>query len=227
MTHLAAAVGSLLLLAPPTSTPPAPDGWTVLFDGRGTDAWRGYNLDAFPAKAWVVEDGALKTVTGVKEHPDLISREKYRDFELELEWKVAPGGNSGVFYRAAELPPPAPVWHSAPEMQVLDDAVHRDGKEPKTSASSLYALIAPTGKTLKPVGQWNQVRVKVQGQRVEHWLNGQKVVEYDLDSDALKALIAGSKFKDMPRFAREPEGHIALQHHGEEAWFRNIKISTK
>ena len=206
-----------------TSAALAGDGWTMLFDGRSTRAWRGYNRGSFPAGCWAVEDGALKTVKSEGGGCDLVTRRTYRDFELALEWKVGKGGNSGVFYRAAELPPPAPIWHSAPELQILDDGAH-PAATPQTLAGSLYDLIAPVDKVLRPVGEWNEARVVVRGPHVEHWLNGRKVLEYELGSDALAALIAASKFKDMPRFAREKEGHIGLQHHGEEAWFRNIRI---
>ena len=222
LPSLAAALGILLLVAPRAAA--TAEGWKVLFDGRSTEAWRGYNRDAFPSDSWVVEGGTLKTVAGAKNPVDLVTRDTYRDFELELEWKVGPRGNSGVFYRAAELPAAAPMWHSAPELQILDDDGHDASMSPRTSAGSLYDLIAPTGKTLRPVGQWNKVRLLVQGDHIEHWLNGRKVVEYELGSDELKALILASKFKDMPRFAREAEGHVGLQNHGEEAWFRNIRI---
>jgi hypothetical protein len=195
--------------------------WTVLFDGTSTAAWRAYGGDAFPKSGWVVEKGLLKAVAGA-DRTDIVTREKYGDFELELDWRVTPGGNSGVFYRVAEGP--EAVWHSGPEMQILDDERHKDGKDEKTSAGSLYALMAPKGKKLRPVGEFNSSRVVARGNHVEHWLNGTKVVEYELGSDALKALIAASKFKDMPRFAKEREGHVALQHHGDDVFFRNVRI---
>jgi hypothetical protein len=195
--------------------------WVVLFDGRSTDAWRCYNRGSFPDKGWEVVGGTLKTVAGGA-RCDLVTKEKYQDFELELEWRVSPGGNSGIFYNVAEGPPNS--FETGPEMQVLDDERHRDGKDPKTSAGALYGLIAPTDKTLRPVGQFNKARLVVRGGRVEHWLNGRKIVEYDLNSDSLKALTAASKFRDMPRFARETGGHVALQHHGEEVWYRKIRI---
>lgn len=195
--------------------------WVVLFDGRSTDAWRCYNRDSFPDKGWQVEGGQLKTVV-VSDRCDLVTREKYQDFELEIEWRVSPGGNSGIFYNVAEGPPNS--YETGPEMQVLDDERHPDGKNPKTSAGSLYGLVAPTNKTLRPVGQFNKARLVVRGGHVEHWLNGRKIVEYTLGSDSLRALIAASKFKDMPRFAQERSGHIALQHHGEEVWFRKVRV---
>jgi len=196
-------------------------GWTVLFDGATTAAWRGYGRDSFPAGGWVVEKGTLKTVaTG--DRCDIITRDRYTDFELELEWSVSPGGNSGIMYHVVEGP--ATAWQSGPEMQVLDDDKHKDGKEPKTSAGALYALIAPKDKSLRPVGEFNATRLLAYGNHVEHWLNGRKLLEYDLGSEALGALIANSKFKDYPRFAREKEGHVALQHHGDDVWFRNVRI---
>lgn len=202
---------------------PSPSGWKVLFDGRSTAAWRGYSRDSFPASCWVIEGDSLKTVAGAKGPCDIITRDKYRDFELELEYKVSPGGNSGVMYRVAELPG-EPSWHSGPELQILDDDKYREGS-PKNWTGALYDMIAARDKTVRPVGEWNEVRLLVRGHHVEHWLNGKKVVEYELGSEATRALIAGSKFKDLPRFAREPEGHIALQHHdGGDVWFRNVRV---
>ena len=195
--------------------------WQVLFDGKSTDAWRCYNRDSFPDKGWKVEGGLLKTIVG-GDRCDLVTKEKYQDFELELEWRVSPGGNSGVFYHVAEGPPNS--FETGPEMQVLDDERHRDGKDPKTSAGALYGLLAPANKTLRPVGRFNKARLVARRGHVEHWLNGRKIVEYDLGGDSLKALIAASKFKGMPRFAREASGHVALQHHGEEVWYRKIRI---
>jgi len=199
----------------------AEDRWIVLFDGKSRDAWRGYQRKDFPDKGWSIDQGAFKTIVG-GDQVDLITKRKFRNFELELEWKVSPGGNSGVFYRASEED--KAIWHSAPEVQVLDDERHRDGRNPKTSAASLYALIAPGGKKLRPVGEFNHLRVVLRGSNGEHWLNGVKVVEYELGSPQLRDLIAESKFKNMPRFSVLPEGHIGLQHHGEEVWFRKIRV---
>jgi Domain of Unknown Function (DUF1080) len=204
----------------------APGPWKTLFDGKSTDAWRGYNRDAFPTDVWKVENGELKTIEGAKNPVDIITKDKYRDFELELEWKIKPGGNSGIIYRVAELPKPSESWHSGPEMQVLDDDKHKDALDPKTSAGSLYALVAPTNKTLNPPGQWNKVRLVVNGTHVEHWLNGKKVVDADLASPQIKALIAASKFKAYPQFAQEREGYIALQFHGDEVAYRNVRIRS-
>lgn len=200
--------------------------WQVLFDGRSTDSWRGFLRDSFPSKCWTVEGEALKTIKDCDkaDQVDIITKNKYQNFELELEWRVSPGGNSGIIYLVSE--DEDETWKTGPEMQVLDDEKHPDGKNPKTSAGALYGLIAPTDKTLRQVGDYNRVRLVVRNGHVEHWLNGRKVVEYDLGSDTLKSLIAQSKFKDYPRFAQNREGYIALQHHGDEVWYRNIRIRT-
>jgi hypothetical protein len=213
--------GAALALLLVAWTPGQPRArWITLFDGKSTDAWRGYKAETFPAEGWTVEDGAIKATTGG--HGDIVTKETFRDFELELEWRVSPGANSGIFYGATE--DQEYIWQSAPEMQVLDDDKHADGKNPKTSAGALYALIAPTGKVLRPVGEWNKVRIVVRGNHVEHWLNGKKVVEYDRGSDALKQLIAQSKFSAYPAFTASPEGRIGLQNHGDDVWFRKIRI---
>lgn len=205
---------------PCCSSSDAKSGWVTLFDGKSTEAFRGFKRDSFPKESWKVEDGVLKTIPG--NGTDVITRDEYESFELTLEWKISPGGNSGVMYHVSEAFNTA--WQTGPEMQVLDDSKHKDGGNPKTSAGALYALIAPTNKVVKPAGEWNQVRLLVNKNHVEHWLNGRKVVQYELNSPELEKLIAESKFAKMPRFAKEKLGHIALQHHHDEVWYRNIKI---
>jgi len=195
--------------------------WTVIFDGKSTDALRGYKQKTFPGKVWVIDGDAIKATAG--REGDIITKETYEDFELELEWKISSGGNSGIMYRVAETNGPA--WYTGPEMQVLDDKKHADGKNPKTSAGALYDLIAPNkDKKLKPVGEWNSARVLMKNGHVEHWLNGAKVVEYEWDGPEIRALIDKSKFKDMPGFMKQKSGHIALQHHGDTVWYRNVRI---
>ena len=213
----------VLLLTVVVAAPAAANQWQTLFDGKSLAAFRCYNKPDIPAGIWSIEDGTLKTIPGVKNGCDLITRDKYKDVEFEIEWKVPPKGNSGIVYRVAELPG-KPSWNSGPEMQILDDAGHRDGGDARRSAGALYDLIAPTGKTVNPAGQWNKARIVMKGNHVEHWLNAKKIVEYEWGSPHVQTLIADSKFKDMPRFMKEPEGHIAIQHHGEEAWFRNIRV---
>ena len=198
--------------------------WQVLFDGKSVASWRGFRRQTFPDKCWAVEGGSLKTVAGCdkSDQVDIITRNKYKDFELELEWRVTPGANSGIIYLVSE--DEDQTWKTGPEMQVLDDEKHPDGKIPKTSAGSLFDLIAPTNKILRPVGEYNQARLVVRNGHVEHWLNGKKVLEYDLASDNLASLIAQSKFKNFRQFARLSEGYIALQFHGDTVWYRNVRV---
>jgi hypothetical protein len=202
--------------------------WTVLFDGKSTDHLRGYQMSTFPQDAWKIQDGALVTQTGVP-NIDLVTKEEYKDFELEFEWKVSEAGNSGVFYHVQEVASQqsgngnSPNWLDNFEMQILDDINFND-KEPKRSAGSLYDLITPQKKKLKPVGEYNQARLVVNKGHVEHWLNGVKVVEYQIGSPELNQLISNSKFKENSNFAKSSSGHIMFQHHGQQVWLRNIKV---
>ena len=194
-------------------------GWKLLFDGKSTDQWLGYGKDSFPAEGWQVRDGCI---VRVGPGGDIMTREEFTDFELALEWRICPGGNSGIFYRVDGSLPYA--WASGPEMQVLDNREHYDGANTKTSAGSNYALHAPVRDVTVPVGFFNQARILVQGNHVEHWLNGVKVVEYELGGPEWKELVAASKFKSMPHYGQSPKGHIVLQDHGDRVWYRDIKI---
>ena len=193
--------------------------WIVLFDGEKVNGLRGYKQKGLP-DSWVIVDGTMKTIPG--HGVDLISENVYKNFELELEWKVPKGGNSGIFYFATEEG--KHIYESAPEMQVLDNIAHRDGLRDVTTAGSLYDLIAPIKNVVKTVGEFNQVRIKVEDNHVEHWLNGIKILEYEYQSEHMKALIAKSKFKTMPLFAKASSGHIGLQGDHGEIWYRNIRI---
>lgn len=193
-------------------------GWRLLFDGRTTTGWRGYGLDTMPS-GWAVVNGAL---TRVGQTRDIVTRDEFGDFELSLEWKIERGGNSGVMYRVHESENPS--YFSGPEMQVLDDARHPDGKDPLTSAGSDYALYPAPRGVVKPAGQWNAARIVVKGNHVEHWLNGKKVVEYELHSPDWKARVAKSKFSAWPEYGQYARGHIALQEHGARVQFRDVKI---
>jgi hypothetical protein len=194
------------------------DGWRLLFDGKTTDGWRGYRKATMPA-GWQVLDGAL---TRVDSAGDIVTKEQFRNFELALEWQVVKGGNSGIFYRVSEdLEYP---WLSGPEMQVLDDAGHPDGKSPLTSAGAMYGIYPARRGVVRPGGEWNSVRILVQGNHVEHWLNGVKLVDAELGSPDWEARVKRSKFATMPRYGRNSEGHIGLQDHGDRVAFRNIKI---
>ena len=206
----------LLLFAGCSSNPE----WIVLFDGEKVNGLRGFKQSGFPSDDWTIVNGELKTIPG--HGVDLISEDIYKDFELELEWKVPVGGNSGIFYFATEEGDY--IWQSAPEMQVLDDSTHTKGKNTLTSAGSLYDLIAASESIVKSIGEFNKVRIKVKDNNVEHWLNGIKVIEYKYQSDHMKALIAKSKFKNMPLFAKAKEGRIGLQGDHGEIWYRNIRI---
>src|SRR5918992_1321039 len=195
-------------------------GWRSLFDGRTTAGWRGYKQATIPS-GWQVVDGAL---TRVGSGGDIITTDQFANFELALEWKVAPGGNSGIFYRVTEEGEAA--YHTGPEMQVLDDARHQDGGSPLTSAGSLYGIYAAPAGVVKPAGEWNAVRIVVNGSHVEHWLNGVKVVDYELGSSDWEKRVGEAKFKEWPAYGRAKRGHIALQDHGDWVAYRNIKIKV-
>jgi hypothetical protein len=193
-------------------------GWKLLFDGKTTQGWRGFNKDKCP-DGWQVVDGALVRVGSAG---DIITTEQFDNFELAFDWRVAEAGNSGVFFRVSE--DAGAVYETGPEYQILDNAKHPDGRSKLTSAASNYALHAPAKDVTKPVGQWNQSKIAVSGNHVEHWLNGQKVVEYELGGDEWTELVKQSKFSSMPRYGREPKGHIALQDHGDRVEYRSIKV---
>ena len=195
-------------------------GFALLFDGVSLDAWRGYGRDDLPG-AWSAVDDAL-TCTPGGDGGDIITRETFTDFDLRLEWRLGEGGNSGVFFGVVEGPRRS--YHSGPEIQVLDNAGHPDGRNAITSAGSNYALHAPTADVTRPLGEWNEVRVVREGNRVRQWLNGTLVVEYELGTDEWKALVAASKFSEWPDYGIHHEGHIALQDHGNPVWFRNLRI---
>ena len=197
------------------------DDWIILFNGDDVSHWRAFNQEEFPFDGWAIENGTLKTIVGGNK-VDIITRDVYKDFEFVLEWKVSPSGNSGIFYFATEKGDY--IWQTAPEMQVLDNTAHHDGKRKVTSAGALYDLIPPIEDVSKSVGEFNEARILVDNNRVEHWLNGKKILEYNYGSDELNGLIAKSKFASMPLFANEKTGHIGLQHHGEEVWYRNVRI---
>ena len=194
-------------------------GWRLLFNGTSLEGWRGYKKPA-PPDHWKVADGAI-TVTGRK--GDLITTEQFKDFELSLEWKLGkPGGNSGLMFRVVEEGDEA--HFTGPEVQIIDAPVPSDPVKALTANGSNYALHAPARDVARPLGQWNQLRVLVKGAHVEHWLNGEKLLEYELWSPDWEARMKASKFVKMPGYGRAKAGHIALQEHGDPVAFRNIKI---
>lgn len=202
--------------------------WIILFDGSSTDEFRGYNMKSFPDQAWKVEDSALVTQTGVP-NIDLVTKDAYKNFELIFDWKVSIGGNSGVFFHLKESLTHesgngnSPNWLDNYEMQLLDDIGFNDTAAIR-SAGSLYDLIIPRNKHLKPVGQYNHAKLIVKGNHVEHWLNGNKVVEYEMGSPAMNKLLKESKFSNNPNYGKSPNGFIMLQHHGQKVWFKNIRV---
>ena len=215
------AVGILASQEPASNTLTAAErkaGWLLLFDGKTLDKWRAYAAPQVP-KGWQAVDG---TITRIGGGGDLMTRDQFANFELALEWRISPGGNSGIMFRVVEGPE-AP-YHTGPEMQILDNANHADGKAPETSAGSNYALHAPIRDVTRPVGSWNAVRLIAHGNTVEHWLNGVKVVEYELGSADWLARVRPSKFNDWPGYGKAPRGHIVLQDHGDVVSFRNLKI---
>jgi hypothetical protein len=205
-------------------------GWTLLFDGKTTNGWRGFKRDHFPVDGWAVVDGTLARVasqTPLTEGGDIITDGEYENFELRLEWKISPGGNSGVKYLISEDAVPRGHTGLGFEMQVLDDLRHPDaklGRNGDRTTGSLYDLIPPSEHRAHAVGDWNQARIIVRGTHIEHWLNGAKVVEFERGSPAFKALIAESKFKVNPGFGDVSRGHILLQDHGNQLWYRSIAI---
>lgn len=193
--------------------------WRSLFDGKTLDGWRGYQMFRAPV-GWRAQDGVLS-----KRYPteDLISADVFGDFELELEWKIGPGGNAGIFYRGTEQY--KAIYYTAPELQLLDDAAAPDGKDRLTAAGAAYAIYPSPAGVVKAAGEWNSTRIICKGAHVEHWLNGRKIVSYELWSPDWEAKVKASKFAVWNDYGRIKVGHIGFQgdHDGELA-FRNIRI---
>lgn len=211
--------------------------WITLFDGESFEGWRGYGRTDMPS-AWTIEDGAIKIngsgrgEAGAKDGGDIIFDRKFKNFELTFEWKVAKGANSGVFYLAQEIEGD-PIWKSAPEYQILDNANHPDaklGKDNNRQSASLYDLIPAVPQNSKPFGEWNTGGVMVYQGTVVHSQNGENVVEYHLWTPDWEEMVEGSKFKGWDNFINaggdKQEGYIGLQDHGDDVWFRNIKIKV-
>jgi hypothetical protein len=202
--------------------------WVVLFDGTSTNALRGYGIDDFPQGVWYVENGALVANPDTANR-DLITRDRYRNFELEYEWAVDTAANSGFFFHVQENLAMesgngnSPNWLDNFEIQVLDDLFFNDTAAVR-SAGSVYDVIKPRNKKLKPIGEFNQARLIHKNGHVEHWLNGVKVVEFEIGSPEMKALLAKSKFKDNKGYHSDKEGHIMFQHHGQRVYYRNIRV---
>ena len=214
------------------------EGWTLLFDGQTLKGWRGLGYPGVPTAHWVVANGTIKKISSGKvpvqadgqplEGGDLMTEGTYGDFELAWEWKVTPGANSGVKYNVSEeLSTSIAPKHAAKgfEYQIIDDDRHPDGKLVRHRSGDLYDLFASNEKKhLRPVGEWNESRLVFVGAHGEHWLNGEKVVDFDLGTPRMDSALAASKYKTIPWFAERRRGHIVLQDHGDEVYFRSIKI---
>jgi len=196
-------------------------GWQLLFDGRSLDGWRGFKKPEAPKKGWVVEDGLLKKKKGVP-GGDILTTRTFDDFDLEWDWRIEAGGNNGLKYFITEERGSA-IGH---EYQLIDDVGHPDGRMgAKRTTASFYDVLPPSAnKPLKPPGEWNHSRVLVKGNQVEHWLNGEKVLSYELGSPAVLAAVQLSKFKTVKGFGSKLRGHILLTDHQDECWFRNIRL---
>ncbi|KAA2217080.1 MULTISPECIES: 3-keto-disaccharide hydrolase [Maribacter] len=201
--------------------------WVIIFDGNSTDALRGYGIEDFPEGIWYVENGALIANPDTTNR-DLVTKQRFRNFELEYEWAVDTAANSGVFFHMQEdLSMEAgngnsPNWLDNYELQILDDENFYDTLAVR-SAGSLYDLIKPVAKELKPIGDFNRARLVHNNGHVEHWLNGNKVIEFEMNSPEMKKLLNESKFKENPDFHSHQEGHIMFQHHGQRVYFKNIR----
>jgi hypothetical protein len=191
--------------------------WTPLFDGKTTAGWRGYGKTGFPREGWAVKDGCLVKLDGER-GGNIVTEAEFTDFEFEWEWKLPPRSNNGVKYLVTEKRPSAPGL----EYQMIDDSTVRD---PRSKTATFYDVLPLSVKSpIKPPGEWNTSRILVRGNHVEHWLNGIKVLEYELGSAEVKAAVAKTKFKDEQGFGEKIKGRIMLTDHGDEAWFRNLRI---
>jgi len=206
------------------------EGWTLLFDGKSFDGWRQYNATGISDR-WIIDDGAIKICQDEENAKHgrnidiLYDRKKYSNFELSVDWKISKGGNSGIFYYVVETPG-KPIFYSAPEIQILDNATAKDNQRKDHLAGSLYDMLPADPQSVKPAGEWNNIVIRVKDGKVTHTQNGIKVVEYTLWTPEWYDMVAKSKFKDSPGFNAGPakEGYIGLQDHGNDCWFRNIKI---
>lgn len=196
------------------------DGWQLLFDGHSLSGWRAYESVTPPAGWWAVNGELVRNGDG----GDLMTVEQFNDFELRLEWKISENGNSGIMFHVAtgdQYP-----YESGPEFQVLHNAGHKDGANPITSAGSNYAMHPAVKDVTRPVGEWNDIRLIVLGTHVEHWMNGEKLLEYEQFSPDWYARLKASKFAKMPPYGRHMRGHLVLQDHGNLVTYRNIRIKS-
>jgi Domain of Unknown Function (DUF1080) len=220
---VAASAGPALVTA--RTQAPSSDGWISLFDGKTLNGWRGYKRNDATTTRWVVNEGMLCLAPGggadTRGALDIVTTSTYETFDLTWEWRVSEGGNSGLKYFVLEDMNSA-IGH---EYQMIDDERHPDAKiGPHRQTAAFYDVLPASNRPLKPAGQFNQSRILVSGQTVEHWLNGTRVLSYQLGSPELAAAIAKSKFKDVARFGKRQNAHILVQDHGDAVCYRNIRI---
>ena len=197
-------------------------GWELLFDGKSVDEWRGFRKDGFPERGWNIDDSAIHVKAGGG-GGDIITKAMYGDFELVLDFRVAQNANSGIMFRVTEEH--GTPWQTGPEFQILDDFGHGLEADDNHSTGAVYDLFTPARtKVLKPAGQYNTARIRIEDGRAEHWLNGQLVASYRIDDEEWTNRIAGSKFSVYDGFGVRPKGHLCLQDHGDDVWFRSIKV---
>jgi hypothetical protein len=195
-------------------------GWRLLFDGKTSTGWRGYKKDKFP-DGWKIQDGMMSRVTG---GGDIVTVDQYENFELLVDWKITEGSNSGVMFRVQETE--KSPYMTGPEIQILDDDHHKVPHTGLTATGSCYALYPPTKDAVKPIGEWNRFRIVMNHNKGEVWLNGEKIVEYEIGSPDWNKKVEGSKFKEWGSFAKSAKGYIDLQDHGGRVDFKNIKIKV-
>ncbi len=207
-------------------------GWVLLFDGKTTDGWRGFKSEDFPDKGWHVSDGSLMieySGTGEQGHAgDIITEKTFKNFDLKIDWKISPGGNSGILLYVTESDKYDASWHTAHELQVLDafgyDEIHNYVPSLRQISGALYDLVTPKKAASKPVGEWNTARIRIVDGHLQHWLNDELVIDTQLWTPEWEERVSKSKFNIYEDFGKAREGHIGLQDHGERVWFRNIKI---
>jgi hypothetical protein len=201
------------------------DGWELLFDGRTTRGWRGFQkTDLTMDEGWFAHQGTFAAAgTGSDLTGDIVTERKFSNFIFETEWRISEGGNSGIFYLVGEKNYPA-IYTTGPEYQLLDDLGYPENLENWHLTGANYGMHAPRDAPVKPAGEWNHTRITVNNGHVEHWLNGTKVVEYQMWTDEWKKLVASGKWAKYPEYGSYREGHIGLQDHGDRVWFRNMKV---
>lgn len=207
------------------------EGWKLLWDGKTTNGWRGAKISGFPTNGWSIENGILKVAENggaeSRNGGDIVTTRKYRDFILKVDFKLTKGANSGIKYFVDPDMNKGAGSAIGCEFQILDDENHPDAKlgvRGNRTLGSLYDLIPSNKKEAFDIDEWGHAMIIVKGKHVEHWLNGVKLIEYERDNQEWNALVAYSKYKDWPNFGNCEEGHILLQDHGNEVWYKNIKI---